>query len=90
MTTTSHRLLLLRWVAACSWLTMLLKIETYFLHSPDPVTPLEETVEAMQEVYAAGGYKRVSHLRDITQMLFPFSMLILSQRFDFQISQATT
>lgn len=43
---------------------MLSKIETYFLHSPDPVTPIEETVEAMQEVYAAGGYKHVSHLRD--------------------------
>ena len=60
----SHKLLLLRLVAACSWLTMLPKIETYFLHSPDPVTPIEETVEAMQEVYAAGGYKHVSHLRD--------------------------
>ena len=59
-----HKLLLLRLVAACSWLTMLPKIETYFLHSPDPVTPVEETVEAMQEVYAAGGYKHVSHLRD--------------------------
>ena len=81
MTTPSHRLLLLRWVAACSWLTTLSKIETYFLHSPDPVTPLEETVEAMQEVYAAGGYKRVSHLRDITQMLFPFSLLTLYHKF---------
>lgn len=43
---------------------MLPKIETYFLHSPDPITPIEETVEAMQEVYAAGGYKHVSHLGD--------------------------
>ena len=81
MTTPSHRLLHLRWVAACSWLTTLSKIETYFLHSPDPVTPLEETVEAMQEVYAAGGYKHVSHLRDITQMLFPFSLLTLYNKF---------
>ena len=59
-----HKLLLLQRIAACSWLTLLPKIETYFLHSPDPVTPIEETVEAMQEVYAAGGYKYVSHLRD--------------------------
>ena len=43
---------------------MLPKIETYFLHSPDPITPIEETVEAMQEVYAAGGYKHVGNLRD--------------------------
>lgn len=53
-----------QWVAACSRLTTLPKIETYFLHSPDPITPIEETVEAMQEVYAAGGYKHVSHLGD--------------------------
>lgn len=59
-----HKLLLLQRIAVCSWLTLLSKIETYFLHSPDPVTPIEETVEAMQEVYAAGGYKHVSHLRD--------------------------
>lgn len=32
-------------------------METYFLHSPDPDTPIEETVDAMQEVYAAGRYK---------------------------------
>ena len=38
-------------------------------------------MEAMQEVYAAGGYKHVSHLRDITQMLFPFSLLTLYNKF---------
>ncbi|MCJ1394325.1 hypothetical protein MMC18_007203 [Xylographa bjoerkii] len=32
-------------------------VETYFLHSPDSETPIEETTEAMQELYAAGKYK---------------------------------
>ncbi|MCJ1285308.1 hypothetical protein MMC26_004648 [Xylographa opegraphella] len=32
-------------------------VETYFLHAPDSKTPIEETVEAMQELYAAGKYK---------------------------------
>jgi len=32
-------------------------VETYFLHSPDTETPIEETIEAMQELYAAGKYK---------------------------------
>lgn len=38
---------------------MLAQVETYFLHSPDPDTPIEETMEAVQEVYAAGGFKHV-------------------------------
>ncbi|KAK4695091.1 aflatoxin B1 aldehyde reductase, partial [Lecanoromycetidae sp. Uapishka_2] len=32
-------------------------VETYFLHSPDPDTPIEETVNAIQEVYADGRFK---------------------------------
>ncbi|KAI9825299.1 MAG: hypothetical protein M1832_001333 [Thelocarpon impressellum] len=33
-------------------------VETYFLHSPDPTTPVEETLEAIQELYLAGRFKR--------------------------------
>ncbi|KAL3421890.1 aldehyde reductase [Phlyctema vagabunda] len=33
-------------------------VETYFLHSPDPTTPIEETLSAIQEIYAAGKFKR--------------------------------
>ncbi|KAL9066643.1 MAG: hypothetical protein Q9161_007402, partial [Pseudevernia consocians] len=32
-------------------------VETYFVHSPDPDTPIEQTVDAMQLVYASGKYK---------------------------------
>jgi len=34
-----------------------LQIETYFLHSPDSDTPIEETVDVMQDIYAAGKYR---------------------------------
>ena len=37
----------------------LAKVETYFLHSPDPGTPIEQTVDGMQLVYASGKYKHV-------------------------------
>jgi aflatoxin B1 aldehyde reductase len=37
-----------------------LQAETYFLHSPDPDTPIEETMEAIQELYKAGKFKHVS------------------------------
>eukprot|EP01121_Diplochlamys_sp_Union-15-3_P022881 TRINITY_DN9881_c0_g1_i1.p1 TRINITY_DN9881_c0_g1~~TRINITY_DN9881_c0_g1_i1.p1 ORF type:complete len:337 (-),score=66.93 TRINITY_DN9881_c0_g1_i1:3-986(-) len=33
------------------------QVETYFLHSPDPKTPLSETLEAIQELYTAGRFK---------------------------------
>ncbi len=32
-------------------------VETYFLHSPDPQTPIEETVDTIQELYTAGRFK---------------------------------
>ena len=32
-------------------------METYFFHSPDPQTPLEESVDTIQELYAAGRFK---------------------------------
>lgn len=32
-------------------------METYFFHSPDPETPLEDSVDAVQELYAAGRFK---------------------------------
>jgi aryl-alcohol dehydrogenase-like predicted oxidoreductase len=34
-------------------------LATYFLHSPDHDTPIEETVDAIQELYAAGKFKKV-------------------------------
>ena len=38
---------------------MLAQVETYFIHSPDPDTPIEKTMEAVQEVHAAGGFEHV-------------------------------
>ncbi|KAK9384511.1 Aldo/keto reductase [Lipomyces mesembrius] len=32
-------------------------IETYFLHAPDPTTPIEETLSAIDEIYKAGKFK---------------------------------
>ncbi|KAK9489575.1 Aldo/keto reductase [Lipomyces doorenjongii] len=32
-------------------------IETYFLHAPDPTTPIEETLSAIDEIYNAGKFK---------------------------------
>jgi aflatoxin B1 aldehyde reductase len=32
-------------------------VETYFLHAPDPVTPIEESLSAISELYAAGKFK---------------------------------
>lgn len=34
------------------------RVETYVLHSPDPATPVEETLSAIQELYMAGKFKR--------------------------------
>ena len=36
-------------------------VETYFIHSRDPNTPIEQTVDGMQLVYASGKYKHVGH-----------------------------
>ncbi|KAK9235000.1 NADP-dependent oxidoreductase domain-containing protein [Lipomyces kononenkoae] len=34
------------------------KVDTYFLHSPDPDTPLEETLSTIQELFEAGMFVR--------------------------------
>lgn len=34
------------------------QVDTYFLHSPDAETPLEETLSAINELYQAGKFKR--------------------------------
>ena len=39
------------------------EVETYCVHSPDPDTPIEETVDAMQLVYLSGKFKHVGHTR---------------------------
>lgn len=36
-----------------------MQVEIYYLHSPDPIVPLEETLEAIQEVYKAKRFKKV-------------------------------
>jgi len=33
-------------------------VETYFLHSPDPQTPISETMDAIQDLYTAGKFKK--------------------------------
>jgi len=33
-------------------------VDIYYLHAPDPTTPIEETLSAIQELYAAGKFKR--------------------------------
>ncbi|KAE9375814.1 Aldo/keto reductase [Stipitochalara longipes BDJ] len=33
-------------------------VDIYYLHAPDPATPIEETLAAIQELYAAGKFKR--------------------------------
>lgn len=33
-------------------------METYFFHAPDAQTPIEESLDAIQELYAAGKFKR--------------------------------
>ncbi|KAI9049803.1 hypothetical protein LZ554_005954 [Drepanopeziza brunnea f. sp. 'monogermtubi'] len=34
------------------------QVDIFYLHSPDPNTPIEETLSAIQEIYAAGKFKR--------------------------------
>jgi len=36
------------------------QVDLYYFHSPDPATPIEESLSAIQELYAAGKFKRVS------------------------------
>ncbi|KAL6715765.1 hypothetical protein ACLMJK_006726 [Lecanora helva] len=47
-------------------------VELYYLHGPDPATPIEETLSAIQEIYAAAKFKRfgVSNfsLREVQQI----------------------
>jgi len=33
-------------------------VDLYYFHSPDPATPIEESLSAIQEAYAAGKFKR--------------------------------
>ena len=42
------------------------KVETYCLHSPDPGTPIEETVDAIQSIYTSGKFKHVSHTHTLS------------------------
>lgn len=34
------------------------KVDIYYLHSPDPTTPIEETLSAIQQLYAASKFER--------------------------------
>jgi len=48
-------------------------VELYYLHGPDPATPLEETLSAIQEIYAAGKFKKFgisNFLPDDTQKIY--------------------
>lgn len=36
-----------------------MQVEIYYLHSPDPTVPLEETLDAVQEVYKSKRFKKV-------------------------------
>lgn len=49
-------------------------VETYFLHSPDPDTPLEETLGAVKELYTAGKFKKfgLSNFRATADLLYMF------------------
>jgi aflatoxin B1 aldehyde reductase len=35
------------------------QVDLYYLHGPDPTTPIQETLEAVQELCASGKFKRV-------------------------------
>jgi len=35
------------------------QVDVYFLHAPDSTVPIEETVDAIQELYVAGAFKKV-------------------------------
>lgn len=39
-----------------------LQVETYYLHSPDPATPISETLAAIQHLYEEGMFKHVIFL----------------------------
>jgi aryl-alcohol dehydrogenase-like predicted oxidoreductase len=36
------------------------QVNIFFLHSPDPDTPIEEFLETIQELYKQGTFKQVS------------------------------
>lgn len=40
------------------WIDVM-QVETYYLHSPDPIVPLKETLDAIQEVYKDKRFKKV-------------------------------
>lgn len=42
-----------------SWL--LHQVDIYYLHAPDPTTPIEETLSAISQLHKEGKFKRVSH-----------------------------
>jgi aryl-alcohol dehydrogenase-like predicted oxidoreductase len=35
------------------------KVDIYYLHAPDPATPIEDTLSAIQQLYKEGKFKRV-------------------------------
>ncbi|KAL8640694.1 MAG: hypothetical protein Q9228_002420, partial [Teloschistes exilis] len=37
---------------------ILMKVDLYYLHGPDPTTPIEDTLAGIREVYAAGKFRR--------------------------------
>ncbi|KAJ9210433.1 hypothetical protein DTO166G4_7990 [Paecilomyces variotii] len=44
-------------------------VDTYYLHSPDPVTPVSEIMDTIQELYEAGKFKRFGISNFTTQEL---------------------
>lgn len=51
------------------------EVDIFYIHSPDLWTPFEETLEGVNEVYKAGGFKRFglsnftpSHVRDVLRI----------------------
>lgn len=43
------------------------QVKTYILHSPDPATPLSETYKAIQELYEAGKFEKVTSILTFSQ-----------------------
>ena len=54
-------------------------VETLFLHSPDPDTPLEETLDTVQELYKSGKFKKFG--------LSNFNCMELQQVYDLASSR---
>ena len=36
-----------------------IQVDIYYLHAPDPATPIEDTLSAIQQLYTEGKFKRV-------------------------------